>query len=225
MNAKVDFDDFAEDYGRILQEQLKFFDGQTEYFSEYKIHILKKYISKYPKKILEYGCGIGRNLRFLREHFPNAEVFACDISERSLSIAQRNNPFAKVFLLGKDIIKEKFDLIFIALVFHHIDRTYRMDVLEEIKSLLASRGDLFAFEHNPYNPVTRHLVNTCPFDADAILLKKREMEKLLVTAGFRLEMGRYALYFPSALKKLRFMEPLLGFLPLGGQYFIKASHI
>lgn len=224
MKDKVDFDDFAEDYGRILQKQLKFFDGQTEYFSEYKIHILKKYISKYPKRILEYGCGIGRNLRFLKEHFPNTDIFACDISEHSLSIAEKENPFVKFFLLGEDLIKEKFDLIFVALVFHHIDHASRVDILKEIKGMLAGQGDLFIFEHNPYNPVTRHLVNICPFDADAVLLKKRELETLLVTAGYKIKMGRYALYFPSALKKLRFLEPLLGFLPLGGQYFIKASH-
>lgn len=225
MSNKVNFDDYAGDYERILKEQLGFFDGQTEYFSEYKVHILKQYISKSPERILEYGCGIGRNLKFIQEGFPDAMLFACDISEKSLSIAARENPSVKYYLLGKDNIKEKFDMIFVALVFHHINPKNRLNVLKEIKEMLSGYGDLFIFEHNPYNPVTRHLVNICPFDTDAILLKKREMEKLLVTAGFKLKMGKYALYFPSALKKLRFMEPFLGFLPLGGQYFIKAAHI
>jgi len=174
---------------------------------------------------LEYGCGIGRNFRFLREHFPAAELYASDISEKSLAVAARENPSVKVFLAGRDVIKEKFDLIFVALVFHHINREKRLDVLQEIRQMLRDQGDLFIFEHNPYNPVTRHLVNSCPFDADAVLIKRGEMERLLVTAGFKIKMGRYALYFPSALKKLRFIESFLGFIPLGGQYFLKASPV
>jgi len=225
MKNKVNFDNYAEDYERILQEQLKFFDGQTEYFSEYKINLIKKHLSKPPGRILEYGCGIGRNLRFLREHFPAAELYASDISEKSLAVAARENPSVKVFLAGRDIIKEKFDLIFVALVFHHINREKRLDVLQEIRQMLRDQGDLFIFEHNPYNPVTRHLVNSCPFDADAVLIKRGEMERLLITAGFKIKKGRYALYFPSALKKLRFIESLLGFIPLGGQYFLKASPV
>ena len=220
---KIDFDNYAEDYQRILEEQLNFFDNNNDYFAEYKVRIIKKYLSYEPKKILEYGCGIGRNLNLLQEQFKNADIYACDISEKSLTIAARENPSVNFFLRGDDNTEQAFDLIFVALVFHHIIPDLRKSALKDVYNYLRNGGNLFIFEHNPYNPITRHLVNTCPFDADAVLLTRRELKKLLIEAGFEVNFGRYTLYFPSSLKRLRFTEPILGFLPLGGQYFLNAS--
>ena len=95
--------------------------------------------------------------------------------------------------------------------------------MEDISNLLQEGGNIFIFEHNPYNPITRYLVNNCIFDADALLLKKRELIKLLIDANLSVNTRRYSLFFPSFLKKLRFLEPMLGYLPLGGQYFISAN--
>jgi SAM-dependent methyltransferase len=220
---KVKFDDYADDYQKILQEQLGFFDKDEGYFAEYKIEILKKYIKNPPKKILEYGCGVGRNLKYLIKHFQQSKIYAADISKKSLVIAKADNPSVKFFLLGEDIIADRFDLIFVALVFHHIETGLRSKVMGEISDLLNEDGNIFIFEHNPYNPVARYLVNTCVFDADAVLLKKRELIKLLIGAKLSINVYRYTLFFPSFLKKLRFLEPRLGYLPLGGQYFISAN--
>ena len=76
MSDKVDFDEYAENYQKILQEQLSFFDRDEGYFAEYKIEIMKKYLKDTPKKILEYGCGIGRNLKYLIKHFQQSEIYA-----------------------------------------------------------------------------------------------------------------------------------------------------
>jgi hypothetical protein len=40
-------------------------------------------------------------------------------------------------------------------------------------SRLKEDGHFIIFEHNPINPVTRHLVKNCPFDADAVLLSTK----------------------------------------------------
>lgn len=223
LSDKVDFDEYAENYQKILQEQLSFFDGNEGYFAEYKIEIIKKYIKNTPKKILEYGCGVGRNLKYLIQHFQQSIIYAADISKKSLDIAKADNPSVQFFLLGEDAIVDKFDLIFVALVFHHIEPGLRLKVMEDISDLLQEGGHIFIFEHNPYNPITRYLVNTCTFDADAVLLKKRELIKLLIEAKLSINTCRYILFFPSYLKKLRFLEPMLGYLPLGGQYFISAN--
>jgi hypothetical protein len=79
---------------------------------------------------------------------------------------------------------------------------------------------LFVFEHNPYNPVTRRLVNTCPFDADAVLLARAETVSLLKAAGLEPSAAAYCLFFPQMLAALRPLEAWLGWLPLGGQYFV-----
>jgi SAM-dependent methyltransferase len=223
LSDKVDFDEYAENYQKILQEQLRFFDSDEEYFAEYKIKIIIKYIKNSPKKILEYGCGVGRNLKYLTQHFQQSKIYATDISKKSLDIAKFYNQSVKFYFLGEDTIVDKFDLIFVALVFHHIEPGSRFKVIEYITDLLQEGGNIFIFEHNPYNFITRYLVNTCAFDADAVLLTKRKLMQLLIEANLSINTSRYTLFFPSLLKKLRFLEPILGYLPLGGQYFISAK--
>lgn len=222
--SKVDFDNFSENYNEILKGQLRFFGEKDIYFAEYKVKLIKKYIKSEPKRILEYGCGIGRNLKFLLEQFPNSEIYGCDVSEKSLGVAAQDFPRAHLFLLGKDIINDKFDLIFMANVIHHIKPESRMRMLKEMHDMLTSDGCVFIFEHNPYNPVTRHLVSTCPFDEDAELLKSGELKRLLSESGFVIQETRYTLFFPAFLKFLRFLEVgMLAYMPFGGQYFILAK--
>ena len=66
---RIHFDNYTESYNKILSDQLNFFDSNDEYFSEYKIRILKKYVDILPNKILEFGCGVGRNLKYLHQYF------------------------------------------------------------------------------------------------------------------------------------------------------------
>ena len=95
-----------------------------------------------------------------------------------------------------------------------------MEALGYCLERLRPGGRLFVFEHNPYNPVTRHLVNTCPFDADAVLLTRAETVSLLKAAGFEPSAAAYCLFFPQMLAVFRPLEAWLGWLPLGGQYFV-----
>jgi hypothetical protein len=53
-------------------------------------------------------------------------------------------------------------------VFHHIEPEFRPKAIRDISELLRERGNIFIFEHNPFNPITNYLVKTCIFDADAI---------------------------------------------------------
>jgi SAM-dependent methyltransferase len=220
--GKVNFDDYSNEYNAILENRLKIFSHNVDFFAERKIIILKNMLGYHPKMILEYGCGIGRNLSFLYKYFPVAKISGCDISKESLKLSEKYN-FAKFYHLGSDEIKEKFDLIFISCVFHHIDPQIRGEVVEYIFSLLTNKGCVFVFEHNPYNPLTRHLVDTCPFDTDAILLSMRECNNLFKSKGFSAMAQQYYLFFPPRLAKLYFIEEYLRWLPLGGQYFIQFS--
>lgn len=216
---KVNFDDYSIEYNKILEDQLKKFSDNIDFFAEYKVQILKKMLDYSPKFILEYGCGIGRNLRFLHHYFPLAQIFGCDTSRESLILANKYK-FAKLYHLGNDKIKERFDLIFVSCVFHHIEPKKREGVVENIYSLL-NKGSVFVFEHNPYNPLTRHLVATCPFDRDAILLSQKECINLFTSKGFIKKANHYYLFLPPKLNKLYVIEKYLGWLPLGGQYFIQ----
>jgi len=216
---KVNFDDYADDYNQLLSDQLRFFDKNDGYFAEYKIQKISKMVSHSPQTILDFGCGTGRSAAYLKQYFPNAAIYGYDVSLDSLMQAKKNYPDV-TFLSSLNDLTIPFDLIFLAGVFHHITPIERPSTMRSIASLLAKEGRVIAFEHNPYNPLTRHLVNTCPFDEDAILLKPRELTSLFLEAGLNKVKSEYTLFFPAALKCLRKLESYLKHFPLGGQFMV-----
>lgn len=224
-SVKVDFDDYADNYESILQEQLKGFSADREYFSESKIRVIQRLANTDVSTVLDYGCGIGLNLSCLMGAFPQARVIATDISSKSLSAV--NEKYADVECVDfQDISKldSTLDLIFVAGVFHHVPPCEREGVVDSLVDLLSPGGQLFVFEHNPYNPVTRHMVNTCPFDEDAVLLKCQEMCQLLNgNEGMRVNCHKYFLFFPYVLRLMQPVERFMGWLPLGGQYMVLAT--
>lgn len=219
---KVNFDDYQENYNDLIRDKTRFFDKDDRYFAEYKIRTIGKYLHRIPNAILEYGCGVGRNLAFLQQQFPEAAIYGCDISQKCLEAAAQELPSATLFRPGERKNTDTFDLVFVANVFHHIPPHERPGAIREIEVMMKPGASLFIFEHNPYNPVTRHLVNTCPFDDDAVLLKPCELKSLLLEAGFQTTKLKYALFFPAHLRFLRWLEGILAYVPMGGQYFIHA---
>jgi SAM-dependent methyltransferase len=223
MKEKVDFDRYVAPYNSILENQLGFFDGE-EYFAAYKVNLLREWANSGALKILDFGCGIGRSIKFLQQAFPDAKIFGTDVSKSSLKKAQEEHRNSDFFQLNKTHeYKSQFDVIFIAGVFHHIDPKLRRGIMQQLLELLTDDGELFIFEHNPLNPVTRHMVNNCPFDEDAILLKPKELIELFESAQLKVQGKGYVLFFPSYLRALRVLEKHLKWLPLGGQYFVWAK--
>ena len=223
--GKVNFDDFAEDYDEILIRQLHVFESGTDYFAKYKAFVVKKRLNREPTRILDFGCGVGNNIRHLINAFPSATITGCDVSIKCLEVANTKNPSAEFFNIAynADSFAGRFDLVFIANVFHHIPPGQRFETLHLVRQFMSENGELFIFEHNPYNPVTRHIVQTCPFDADAELIKPKHLIALLNKADFSIVTRQYILFFPNFLSKLRPIEEYLTSVPLGGQYVIQAS--
>lgn len=218
---KVDFDNYANKYNDIMQNQHRLW-GDISYYSEYKIKILLKYFDAQSSlNIVEYGCGIGRNLPYFQKYFPNASVFATDISKVSLSVAKKKNKNVTFFVIeDANMFYEKFDLIFIAVVYHHVHPTLRSEVTKEVYRLCKSMGKVAVFEHNPYNILTRKMVKECEFDADAVLLTRADLIKLFNDVGFVSIGSNYTLFIPPRFKMFSFVEKYLGWLPLGGQYYV-----
>ena len=224
MSNRVDFDAYTDEYNRLLQEGTSFFSKNDAYFAQYKVEMVRSRISRPVHRVLEYGCGIGRNIPFLQAAFPQATVIGTDISCGSLDIARRENPAAEFFEEGvDDISAREFDLIFVAGVFHHVPVSERAAVAGSLFQRLEAGGDLFVFEHNPYNPVTRRIVSNCPYDEDAVLLSPEELRQRLGRAGFNRPRTEFCLFVPPRLSWLTWLEPKLGWLPLGGQYCVHVS--
>lgn len=221
---KVDFDDYTDNYNSLLRESTGFFTESEAYFARYKVDILRREVPTTPKRLLEYGCGIGRNISYLRAAFPQATIIGSDISSASLEIASKENPGVDFFTEQAAIdAGDPYEVIFIAGVFHHIPVKERADVMKTLYQRLTPGGTVVIFEHNPFNPVTRRIVNDCPYDRDAVLLRPSELKALLEGAGLPVRRSAYCLFVPPSLAALLPLETKLGWLPLGGQYWVKAT--
>jgi SAM-dependent methyltransferase len=223
MTDKVDFDKYTDNYNELLREGTRFFSTSEEYFARYKVDLVRNMITGQVRRVLEYGCGIGRNIRYLQKAFPSAEVIGTDISEASLSIAAKENADARFALESTDLNIGKFDLVFVAGVFHHIPSDERASAISLLLRRIEPTGCICVFEHNPYNPVTRRIVDSCPYDADAVLLKPRELRGLFEDSGARVLGSSYCLFIPPSMSWLSPLEKHLGWLPLGGQYWVAAG--
>ena len=113
-----------------------------------------------------------------------------------------------------------FDLAIAACVFHHIDAREQRFWVREIARVLRPGGRFVMFEHNPRNPLTRRVVRNVPFDEGVVLLRREDARALLEHAGLRVRRSRFYFFFPRFLAALRVLEPLMGWVPFGGQFYV-----
>jgi len=219
-----EFDRNAEEYDRVLGETIPSGLNEDGYFAEYKVALMAERLGdRKPKRVLDYGCGSGRSLPYLAKYFPDAELYGYDISTASLKVASERTPSAKLFSNWDTVTDVNFDAIITANVFHHIPVVQRQQALAKCRRALNEDGNLFLFEHNPYNPATRWVFERCPFDVDAEMLCLRSALELARHVGFNSVQHGYTLFFPRPLAWLRSLEPWLKRLPLGAQYYVQMA--
>ncbi len=224
------FDEFATDYRTIHTNSLKVVGGDSELYSRLKAkQIVEILANSNGGKLLDFGCGDGIIVEMLSPLLPNWEFTGVDVSEESIRVAKEKGierskwvTFDGFKLPFED---NSFEVIFVANVFHHIEHKNHQGLIAEFIRILKKGGRVFFFEHNPYNPVTRHIVNTCPFDEDAVLLPPAYAKSLYRNGGFGTVNLNYVLFFPRHKLFSLFwpLENVLKWLPLGGQYFITAT--
>jgi len=179
-----------------------------------------------PRRVLDFGCGIGRTTAQLARTFPDAELVGVDTSRQAVAAAQVSHGSARIrFRCDPDWSEPpSFDLCHTSGVFHHIRPADRPAALAAIHRALAPGGYFALFENNPWNPGTRLVMKRIPFDRDAEPFSAREARRLLRQAGFAAPgQARFLFYFPRSLAFLRFSEPWLVRLPLGAQYWLLAA--
>jgi len=228
-SPRDDFDEFARDYGETLDESLAATGAGRDFFAWNRVDWMKRLearAGRSPSRILDLGCGDGVTEVYLAEAFPQATFSGIDVSDESIKVAAerglqrcdycsfdgRSVPFAD----------QSFDAVFIAGVLHHItDDENRAQVLGEVNRVLRPGAPVYIFEQNPSNPVTRRIVDRCPFDKHARLLSSSELRSLMTNAGLS-DLGTYFILFSPRHKifaPIHAIEPLLRHVPIGGQYF------
>jgi SAM-dependent methyltransferase len=217
------FDDFATEYERLMAESIKFSGDNPDYFDRYKVDCLNKWIGKTESStsVLDFGCGIGKISAITAKNFPKWKVHGFDVSSKSIEIARKKWGYLENLVFLKALPETaKFDIITAANVFHHINPEKRSNWVLRLKNHLTPSGKIVIFEHNPFNPFTRYVVNTLPFDEGVELITLSQFTNLVKDCGLRVQLKRYIVFFPKFLGFLRRFEPLLGFLPMGAQYMI-----
>jgi len=220
----MQFDQFADQYEQVLDRTVALSGEDSAYFAAYKARYLRRVLStSLSGKALDFGCGVGLLSRFLKTYFPAVQLDGFDVSPDSIGKIDDDLKSQGHFTSRTADLAHDYGLIVGANVMHHIVPREREAVIQDLAGRLAPRGILAIFEHNPANPVTRAVVERCPFDADAILLSPAETTGYLGRAKLRLMRRDYIVFMPRFLAFLRPLEPWLTWLPMGAQYVVLAE--
>lgn len=228
------FDKYAETYDTGHDKAVAVSGFKSDYFHEYKfkevINFLKSQgLIKKKIKFLDFGCGIGRSVDYLKK-FPNISIYGIDVSEGEINVARKNSKGLKNVKFssfdGVNIpFKEKFDVIFVANVFHHIKRNNQQKVMKKIAQSLTDGGYLFIFEHNPLNPMTQWIYykNDYQFDKNSNLLSPMHTKTLLKKSGLFKNTVNFKIFFPRSFSNFIKYEKYLSKVPFGAHYYYIAQ--
>ena len=225
----ADFNKHAENYTDLMQESVGWTGLKHEAFVAAKARLLRGLLRRHitdPKsaRVLDVGCGIGLVDRHLAPDV--GELCGIDTSADCLRTAAETCPSAKFISYGGGRIPfadGTFDFAFAICVVHHVPPANWSAFANEMGRVLKPGGVAAIIEHNPFNPVSRHMVKHCPFDHDAVLLNMRQCARLLDGAGLRRLERAYTTFIPVGSPLVQALEDALWWLPLGGQYLVAAQ--
>jgi len=221
------FDD-RKKYDALLNRGLAVSGEDKHYFLSGRVDDLKAQLgeARRPRRILDFGCGVGDTTHYLAQCFPDSEVMGVDPVQAAIEDAKRRYASGRVSFQTADRIQAgcKFDLCYVNGVFHHIPPDSRVAVVRHIRDCLVDGGVLALMENNPWNFGAMVVMKRIEFDRDSQVLSPLETRRLLREGGFdQCESPRFLFYFPRPLAFLRAVEPWLVRVPLGAQYYFLAT--
>jgi ubiquinone/menaquinone biosynthesis C-methylase UbiE len=225
--AKNEFDDYRTTYADAVNGSISFSGLDIDFFARAKAARLLDLLKKHFGQIgglsgLDVGCGVGTYYGLLEGQV--GRLTGVDTSLECLDEARSNHPDASYthYDGGRlPFTDGQFDFSYAICVMHHVPKPQWALFAIEMVRVTRRGGLVMLFEHNPYNPLTRRAVSNCAFDANAVLLTKREAMKYFIAAGLRGVTGRYILTLPAISGILGIADDFLGaMLPIGAQYYI-----
>lgn len=223
--SKAEFDSYSSNYEEALNRGIGVSGEDSSYFAEGRLRWLSKQLANLnfqSTSVIDFGCGVGNSLPYLRNLLGAGRVAGIDISADSIAMAKQRfqDDEFELGTLDEIAVEGSFDLAFCNGVFHHIPLDERAKSAQLVYRHLRPSGLFAFFENNPLNPGTRYVMSRIPFDRDAITLTPWNARKLLAAAGFRILRTDYLFYFPKQLGIFRPFEPWLCQIPLGAQYLV-----
>lgn len=223
----ADFDPYADRYEELVQQSISFSGRERGFFLEAKARCLLDLVQRRlgdptALRALDVGCGDGRLDSYL------GRLGRLEGVDRSAPLVEqarrRNGDFEYRVADGAQLPFETgaFDLTFTVCVLHHVPPEERAAFVAELGRVTRAGGLVVVLEHNPLNPLTRLAVARCPFDADAVLLGRREAVRRLRAADLDPVEARYFLFLPFRARLVAAVERMLAPVPLGAQYYVAA---
>lgn len=142
-------DDLAKRVGGTTQEE---FVTQGYGIKQFIVSALPAGYDFNDKRVLDFGCGIGRVLRHFQTEAQKGRFWGCDIDHRSVQWLSENfPPHFRVFnnseLPHLPLESNYFDLVYVISVFTHLTRTWKPWLLE-IRRVLKPGGIALITFHN-----------------------------------------------------------------------------
>jgi SAM-dependent methyltransferase len=226
----AEFDAYTANYNEEINKALNFSGLDIDFFArvknDYLVDILNARQGGAAKaELLDVGCGVANAHKQLTGRVGG--ISGVDVSAASIAVARQRNPGIRYEVFDGTHLPfadQSFDTAFAINVFHHVPVAQRPALVADVRRVLRPGGLFAIFEHNPFNPVTRRIVNTCKFDKDAVLLERHDSEALLKASGFGDVTTRYIFSVPAAGPLLRKVDRLFSLLPFGAQYYTLGSN-
>ncbi len=149
------------------------------------------------------------------------KLHGVDVSEEMLVHARHTVPKAEFSWYDGEKLPfadESFDVVVAICTLHHVPVSKRFKIVSEMVRVTRTGGVVAVFEHNPFNPLTRHAVNTCELDQNVVLLSSRHAVELLKDAADVEPELRHFLFSPLGGAIGCSLDRHLRRVRLGGQY-------
>jgi SAM-dependent methyltransferase len=222
-----EFDTYADEYARRVDESISFSGMKVENFVAGKAAHLERMfgLAKYTAadRILDVGCGVGQYEALLGGRF---NLTGVDTSTSSIEKARQVSPGVDFRSYGGDVLPfadAEFACAFTICVVHHVPLEERQKFIAEVLRVLKSGGLFLVYEHNPWNPLTRWAVERCVFDKDAILLSSTYAGAWMRSNGFRDVRTEFLFTIPPVSSALVRFDRFARWCPLGAQYVTYAA--
>jgi SAM-dependent methyltransferase len=237
MNSLQEFDQHKETYRTDIDKAVSFSGQSHDFFTrvkaEYLIDILRKIESgrqkagseASPLDVLDIGCGHGHIHPYLIKSGVSLKLRAIDVAATVVEEARQANPTVEYESYEGDKLPypdQSFDATYTIAVMHHVPPQQWSSFLQEMRRVVRPGGLIIIFEHNPINPLTQWIVRTCPIDDNAVLLSSRKLSKLVAQTDLVDIESRYILFTPLDGPNYRKFDKMIGWLPLGAQYYVSA---
>ena len=226
------FDPVAKSYSEQVDKAVSFSGFGFEYFIQRKVEHLKSFVRNHfdgmiqNRASLDIGAGEGQYSLGLQSL--GFKVTLTDVSPEFLKEAQKKSGIEDCVVADASHLPfpdASRDVIVLAMVLHHIPVEKWEAVFAECHRVLKSTGLVAIYEHNPWNPLTRRVMASLPFDADANPRPLPAMKKYVAKAGFEILLQEYHFFVPGALRFFCPIERFLAWCPAGAQYVLIARKV